>query len=321
MVYKRKHRPFTGLKARHAAAYTAVMLVLMVLLPYFCIRLFPGLTENLPAPEYHGTIPEEIELYITKEDEYRTISFEEYIQGVVASEMPEDFNIEALKAQAVASRTYALGRINAGSELCDSVHCQVYRDNDISEKVKKAVKATRGQVLLYNGKLASHALYFASSAGPTENSEDVFSGSYPYLVSVDSSYEPGATHKKEKETMTIEAFAEKMKEAYPGLDFGTVKKSNIKIKSRTKGGRADKVQVGSETVSGTDIRTALGLYSARFQISFTGNQKVTFTTAGSGHGVGMSQYGANGLAEKGKNYQEILTHYYQGTKISKKTEK
>lgn len=320
MNYRRKPRLYAGIKARHAAAYTVLMLILMVILPYFCIRLFPGLTEKLPAPEYQGTIPEEIELYITEEDEYKTIGFEEYIQGVVASEMPEDFDAEALKAQAVASRTYALGRINAGAELCDSVHCQVYREDNISEKVRKAVNATRGQVLLYNGRLAAHALYFASSAGPTENSEDVFSGSYPYLVSVDSSYEPGATHKKEKETMTIETFSEKMENAFPKLDFGKINKSNIKIKSRTEGGRAGKVQVGDETVSGADIRTALGLYSARFQISFSGNTKITFTTAGSGHGVGMSQYGANGLAKKGKNYEQILAHYYQGTRVSKKTE-
>lgn len=320
MIYRRKPRPFAGIKARHAVAYAALMLILMVLLPYLCIRLFPDLAENLPDPEYQGTIPEEIELYITEEDEYRTIGFEEYIQGVVASEMPDDFDTEALKAQAVASRTYALGRINAGTELCDSVHCQVYREDDISEKVKKAVDATRGQVLLYNGRLASHALYFASSAGPTENSEDVFSGSYPYLVSVDSSYEPGATHKKETETMTIATFTKKMEETFPELDFGKIKKTNIEIKSRTEGGRADEVQVGDETVSGTDIRTALGLYSTRFQISFKGNSEITFTTAGSGHGVGMSQYGANGLAEKGKTYREILAHYYQGTRVSKKTE-
>ena len=313
MFHQRKFNP------QHAVIYVVTMILLMVVLPYLCIKLFPGLVQSEPEPSYKGTLPEVVTIYMTKTEEYRTIPFEEYIQGVVASEMPAAFDTEALKAQAVASRTYALGRINAGAKLCDSVHCQVYRQDNISRKVKRAVNATSGQVLLYNGKLASHALYFASSAGPTENSQDVFSGSFAYLVSVDSSYEPGATHKKETKTMTVKAFSKTMKAALPSLDFGDIKKSNIKIKSRSKGGRVAEMQIGRQTVPGTDVRTALGLYSARFKISFTGNKKITFTTAGSGHGVGMSQYGANGMAKKGKNYKEILTHYYQNTAVSKKT--
>lgn len=305
------------INGRHAVIYIITMLILMVLLPYVCIRLFPALIKDVPGAPYDGEIPKTIRLYLTEEDKYETIPFETYIQGVVASEMPASFEYEALKAQAVASRTYALGRIHAGTEICDSVHCQVYRSDNIDPKVKKAVKETKGQVLLYKGKLASHALYFASSAGPTENSQDVFSGTYAYLVSVDSSYEPGATHKKEKETMTVSTFAEKLKDTFPEKDFGTIRKSNIKIKSRSQGGRVATVKVGNETLSGSEIRTALGLYSARFQISFTGTKQITFTTAGSGHGVGMSQYGAHGLAVKGKTYQQILSHYYQGTSVSR----
>ncbi len=304
---------------RHAVIYVVAMVLIMVLLPYICTRLFPSLKNPPPTELYDGNIPETIEVYITADKKTKEIPFEEYVQGVVASEMPASFDIEALKAQAVASRTYALGRVKAGTKICDSVHCQVYRSTDIDKKVVRAVEQTEGQVLLYNGKLAAHALYFSSSAGPTENSQDVFSGTYAYLTSVDSSYEPGATHKKETETMTIKAFAKKLKDYLPDLNFGTVKKSNIKIKSHTEGGRVDTVKVGKETVSGTDIRGALGLYSTRFDIDFIGNKKIVITTAGSGHGVGMSQYGANGLAGKGKAYWEILAHYYQGTSLSEKT--
>lgn len=304
------------INSRHAVIYIVSMVLLMVVLPYLCIKLFPSVLPEKENPVYDGEMPKTVRLYITKEKKFRKIPFEEYITGVVASEMPASFEYEALKAQAVASRTYALGRINAGSTLCDTVHCQVYRDYDISRKVKQAVKETNGQVLLYKGKLAASALYFSSSAGPTENSQDVFSGSYPYLVSVDSSVEPRATHKKEQKTLTIKAFSKKMEKAFPELNFGTVKKNNIKIRSRSEGGRVNTIRVGSEIVSGSDIRTALGLYSTRFSISFQGNQKITFTTAGSGHGVGMSQYGADGLAGKGKDYQEILAHYYRGTKVS-----
>lgn len=305
----------SNIKARHVAVYIITMFVLMVVLPLIAIRLFPALLE-WEGPVYDGEIPDTVEVWITEEEKYETIPFEKYVQGVVASEMPSSFDEEALKAQAVASRTYALGRIEAGGKLCDTVHCQVYRSDNISSKVKKAVEATSGQVLLADGELAAHALYFASSAGKTENAQDVFSGSYSYLVSVDSSYEPGATHKKEVLTMSVSEFADKIKDAMPELDFGTITKKNIKIKTRSEGGRAAQVQVGDQKVSGTDIRSALSLYSTRMEFSFE-DDEITITTSGSGHGVGMSQYGANGLAKKGKDYREILAHYYQGTDVSK----
>lgn len=300
---------------RHVAIYMASMLFLVVLLPYISIKIFPSIIEHESGITYEGTIPKTVQVYITEKEKYETIPFEKYVQGVVASEMPKSFEPEALRAQAVASRTYALGRINAGAKLCDTVHCQVYRSDNISSKVKDAVTDTKGQVLLYKGKLAAHALYFASSAGKTENSQDVFSGSYAYLVSVSSSYEPGATHKEEKETMTISDFASKIKKHMPELDFGQIKKSNIRIKTHSAGGRVKTIQIGEEIVSGADVRSALGLYSARFKIAFSG-QKITITSSGSGHGVGMSQYGANGLAKKGKSYRTILSHYYKGTTVS-----
>lgn len=307
----------SNIKARHVAVYIITMIVLMVVLPFLAIRLFPVILDR-EGPSYDGSIPDTVEVWITEKEACETIPFEKYVQGVVASEMPASFDTEALKAQAVASRTYALGRIKAGGRLCDTVHCQVYRSDNIPSKVKKAVEATAGQVLLCNGKLAAHALYFASSAGRTENSQDVFSGSFSYLVSVDSSYEPGATHKKEVLTMSVSKFADKIKKAMPELDFGSVTSRNIKIRSRSEGGRAALVQIGDQKVSGADIRSALGLYSTRMKFSFKGD-KITITTGGSGHGVGMSQYGANGLAKKGKNYRDILRHYYQGTDVSRGT--
>ncbi|WP_161875433.1 stage II sporulation protein D [Ihubacter sp. rT4E-8] len=307
----------TTIDLRHVAVYVITMVCLMVILPVLAIRLFPVILEHEDqGPVYEGEIPKTVKVWITEEEKYKTIPFEKYVQGVVASEMPASFGAEALKAQAVASRTYALGRINAGGKLCDTVHCQVYRSDNIPAKVKKAVNATKGQVLLYNGKLAAHALYFASSAGKTENSQDVFSGEYAYLVSVDSSYEPGATHKKESLTMTISKFASKIKKAMPELDFGKITKQNIKIKSRSEGGRAALIQIGDQKVSGADVRSAFKLYSTRIKFAFRGN-KITITTSGSGHGVGMSQYGAKGLAKKGKSYTEILSHYYQGTDVSR----
>lgn len=302
---------------KHVFIYLIAMIALMFLLPWLCIRIFPELGPLSPDPAYDGQLPETVRLYITSEEKYRTVDFEEYVAGVVASEMPASFDREALKAQAVASRTYALGRILAGSSLCDSVHCQVYRDHDISQKVKKAVEDTCGQVLLYKGSLAAHALYFSSSGGRTENSQDVFSGTYAYLVSVDSSYEPGATHKRETLTLSLSRLSKKLAKAMPDLDFGKITTGNIKVISRSEGGRAALIRIGSQTISGAELRSALNLYSTRISFSFKGDQ-VTITTSGSGHGVGMSQYGANGLAKKGMKYREILAHYYQGTKVSRK---
>ncbi|MDD6042753.1 MAG: stage II sporulation protein D [Eubacteriaceae bacterium] len=293
--------------------YIAFMLVFTLLLPLIAVNLFPRDTAS-EKKNFDVTIPDKVTLYRVSEDRYEKIDFEEYVEGVVAAEMPDSFEFEALKAQAVASRTYALGRVLAGAKLCDTIHCQAYRNTDISSKVKKAVKATRNQLLAYEDELASHALYFSSSGGPTENSEDVFSGKYPYLRSVSSSNEPGATHVQEKTVLNTSEFSDVIKKAYPELDFGSIKKSNIKILSHSAGGRVDKIKVGKQTLTGTDIRKALAIPSTRFSVSFDG-KKIILTSDGSGHGVGMSQYGANGMAKEGKTYEQILSHYYKGTKV------
>lgn len=309
----KKHRK---LNLRHLIIYSLTMLILLVFLPLLSVWMFPSLLPDDTAVPYHGEIPSEVKIYRTAEKRYETISFEKYIEGVVASEMPSSFHFEALKAQAVASRTFALGRINAGSKLCDSVHCQVYRSKDISPRTKRAVRATSGQVLTYDRELAASALYFASSGGNTENAEDVFVNATPYLVSVSSSFEPGATHKKEKVSLTVKAFTAKMKSSFPDVNFGTIKKSNIEIKSHSKGGRVKTIKIGKALLSGSDVRRALKLYSTRMFIKFK-DGRIIITTSGSGHGVGMSQYGAEGFARRGKDYREILAHYYRGTKVSK----
>ena len=301
---------------KYIVIYLLVMCFFLIFVPFCAIKFFTRSAEEEPLAPYSGTIPDTVRIYITEKKTYKTIDFENYIEGVVAAEMPSSFHFEALKAQAVASRTYALGRINAGTPICDTVHCQVYRSDHIPAKVKKAVQATKGQVLLYDGSLAAQALYFSSSAGATENAEDVFSNPYPYLVSVSSSYEPGATHTEEELKMIIKEFANTIKEACPELNFGTIKKSNIKILTHTKGGRVGTVKVGSQTLSGSDIRKIFNLYSTRFTFRFE-DKSILITSSGSGHGVGMSQYGAEYFAKQGKNYQEILKTYYADVKITR----
>ncbi len=305
----------TRIPYNYVIPYILAVLFFLLAVPFAAIQLFPRLIDDIPQNTLDITLPETVSVYISAKEKTMQIPFEEYIVGVVASEMPDSFEEEALKAQAVASRTYALGRIKNGTQLCDTVHCQVYRDHDIPKKVRKAVLATAGQILTYHDKLASQALYFSSSAGDTENAEDVFSNAYPYLVSVSSSYEPGATHEKEKLVLSLKEFRKTVKDTFPEVDFGTIKTSNIEVCSRTKGGRVDELKIGDAVLHGEDLRTALKLYSTRFVITTRG-RKIIITTSGSGHGVGMSQYGANGLAKRGQNYQQILKHYYKGITVT-----
>lgn len=284
------------------------------------------------------TVPNKILVYRQTAGKVEHIAFEDYITCVVASEMPSSFEMEALKAQAVAARTYALSKYGKAQEhgnpsahsnapVCDTVHCQVYQDkNQLRrakgskwmdsdwEKISDAACSTRGQLMYYDGKLVEQALFHSSSGGKTENCEDVFVSAVPYLISVESPYEEGATHKKESLTLSVQEFSSKIKTSFPGKSFGTITASCVKVLSHSSGGRVEKVKIGSSSLSGVQVRQTLGLFSANFTISSSGNG-ITFTTKGSGHGVGMSQYGANGMAKKGYNYKEILTHYYSGTEI------
>lgn len=281
--------------------------------------------------------PETIKVWVEEKQKVVEVDFETYVTRVVASEMPYHFDLEALKAQSVAARTFSMAKIEKYEEkkpeshpdapVCNTTHCQVYKTEKALiacheegwadkgwKKIQKACKATAGQMLYYDGALVMQPLFFSSSGGQTENAEDVFVGAYPYLVSVASPYEEGASHANEKKTFSLAELKNKLTAAYPDKTFGTVKQENVKIISRTAGGRVNTMRVGEATLKGTEIRSGLGLSSALFTISFTG-EKVTFTSDGYGHGVGMSQYGADGMAKEGYDYKEILTHYYSGTKI------
>ena len=282
--------------------------------------------------------PKTIEVWRCDKEKTVKVDFEEYVACVVASEMPATFEAEALKAQSVAARTFAMAKIETKSPICDSTHCQVYKTEkelidchpegwaeDGWKKVQKACKATEGELLYYDGEMVLHPLFFSSSGGQTENSEDVFVSAVPYLISVSSPYEEKATHKDEEKSFTLKEFAAAVRKSFPDKEFGTISTDRIKILSRTAGGRVEKMQVGDVTMKGTEVRSALGLSSTLFTISFKegsgwnglspSNMKIVFVSSGSGHGVGMSQYGADGMAREGADYKEILKHYYSGTEI------
>lgn len=246
------------------------------------------------------------------------LELESYIVGVVAAEMPAAFNIEALKAQSIAARTYALKAIKDEKKLTDNEKTQSYKDeNQLKElwkddfstyynKIKSCVKSTEGQVLTYNDEYIE-ALYHSTSNGYTEDSYEVFGNSYPYLITVPSIWDVNATSYSKEKIFSFE-------EINNILGININKESLIEVLEKTNSGRITRIKIDDNYYNGIELRNLLGLRSTDFEIFIDGiNDKVIITTRGYGHGVGMSQYGANGMANSGKSYKEILSHYYPGT--------
>ncbi|MDO4565111.1 MAG: stage II sporulation protein D [Clostridia bacterium] len=266
----------------------------------------------------------EITVYNHRTDELVDMPLEEYLQGVVAAEMPSSFNLEALMAQAVAARTFSCYCIlhrgcgsNEAADICtNSQCCQAYTD-EVSDKVKEAVAATAGEVLLYDGEVIE-ALFHASSGGSTENSENVFSAARPYLRSVISDNELGSRQEGEVR-FTLEDFAKMVNEAYPDAKLDSAKlPAMVAVESRYESGRVKSLLLGGVSITGKQARKLFSLDSAMFELMFSEDEAIFFTK-GYGHGVGMSQSGANGMAESGSGYREILAHYYTGVTISEYT--
>lgn len=279
--------------------------------------------------------PDKEELYIEVWDEQSGVSnmkLEDYIIHVVAGEMPASYEIEALKAQAVAARTYALKHIK-GEAKCKSGHtictdpgcCQACLSTEemrsswgksystYYDKIKEAVSATSGEVLTSEGVLIS-ALYHSSSGGKTENSEAVFAVALPYLVSVDSVGEEDSPEYSDEKTFTNAEICTIINEAFPQAKLKNPSEQ-IDIWGRTDSGRVKLVQLGDTVVNGQQLRSLLKLHSTNFSFKFN-KDSVTITCIGFGHGVGMSQCGANVMAKRGSNYKEILEHYYTGVKLT-----
>lgn len=248
------------------------------------------------------------------------LNMTDYLIGVVSSEMPASFNLEALKAQSVLARTYALKAKQTGKKLTDTVSTQSYIDmdqmknkwgnsfNTYYNKIKNAVENTNGEYLSYNGNYIE-ALYHSTNNGKTESSLDVFGNYYPYLISVSSEYDKNASSYLRTINMPLDTISNKL-----GLSLNN--NSVISILSYTDGGNIKEININGNNFSGKKVRELLGLRSADFDISISDNN-ANITTRGYGHGVGMSQYGANGMANAGYGYKDILSHYYPGTTLTK----
>lgn len=251
--------------------------------------------------------------------EVLNLTLEDYLVGVVAAEMPASFNMEALKAQAVIARTYTKKLINSGRKITDDVTTQVYKSDDelkklwgnsynaYYNKIKNAVLITRDKYVTYNGELID-AVYHSTSNGFTEDASFVWGNSVPYLKTVTSPWDTSASTFQRSVDVSFYELSNKL-----GMNFdqGTL----IEIISRDDSGRISKMKIGDKELTGTLARNIIGLRSSDFDITIN-ESSITFTTRGYGHGVGMSQYGANGMANSGYTYEQILKHYYSGVTIT-----
>ena len=244
------------------------------------------------------------------------LDIESYLEGVISSEMSPAFEMEALKAQCVAARTFVVQR---GYEVDDTTNTQVYRDNkqlkDIwkdnydvyHKKIQQAVQETTGEILTYQGKPIS-ALFFSSSCGKTAYAQEYWGNKVPYLVSVDSSWDKQSEEYEKSITMSKQEFS-------TALGFqNTVQEIEEPI--RYDSGYVKEIHIDRIVFTGREVREKLNLRSSCFTIK-ENKDNVVITTKGYGHGVGMSQIGAQAMAEKGKSYKQILSHYYPKTKIEK----
>ena len=297
-----------------------VLLCLLPLLLVKCTPAPPGITVNLYVKEEKKTVP---------------LALEEYVKGVVAAEMPAEFGLEALKAQAVAARTVAVRRMKRfggtgypavpGADLSNDVsdsQAWLSRRQLIAKwgfwgyrrywrKISAAVEATSGLIITYDGQPID-ALYHSTSGPQTANAEELWGRSIPYLKSVPCSFGQHSPRYQQEKVFTVQEFLSALgmvgESAAGGLALQTLK--------RTPSGRVDTMQIGTQVFSGAELRSRLGLASTNFTVRLR-DGKVVFTTVGYGHGVGLCQYGADGMARAGKTFQEILHYYYQGVELKK----
>lgn len=327
---------------KQAAATGLVLLLVLFLLPLVLFRGERAGTEEAPLPT--GTLPlnqaagagldsgRAVRVRLG-DGEVLTLSMDKYLWRVVAAEMPASFEPAALEAQAVAARTYTMAKLgrtvesHPEADVCTDIGCcQAYiteeeaaanwgaAAKDYTAKVADAVAATDGLVVLYQGQ-PIQAVFFSSAAGRTVDAVEVWGNDVPYLTGVDSP--EGAEdvpNYHSTVTVTPAEFKDIFLAAYPAADLSGEPEGWFGTPERNSGGGVSRIAVGGVSVRGSELRTLLGLRSANFTVAAEAGQ-IVFSVTGYGHGVGMSQYGANALAREGKTCQEILQWYYTGVEL------
>ena len=281
-----------------------------------------------------------IKIKITSTGEIKEITVSDYLKGVLPAEMPPEYDMEALKAQAVVARTYLYQKIAAGghsgADICDSpAHCQAYYNleqidsiwekskgwdkatRDIyAKKVAEAVNSTDNIAVTYNGEYI-RAYFHACSGGKTESVSNIWGKQdIPYLVSVESPGEEDYKNYTSKVKMSVSDLQTKLNENTSiQCNINENRGDVVRVLSYTDTGRVDKVEIGGVIYTAEKLRTLLGLRSTNFKVEYE-NKEVTFNVTGNGHGVGMSQVGSNYYAGKGYTFDKIITHYYTGVDVT-----
>lgn len=299
------------------------MTLLLIILPSITILIIKPLLKEIEKKEYKFTKNTMVRVKRVNKNIIETIPLEKYLIGVVGGEMPVSYNIEALKAQAVAARTYTLNKMEINKknnfDIVDTTDDQVYLDdNELKEswknkyeeyktKIEQAIQETRGEYLTYNGKIIK-AFFFSTSSGTTENCKDVFGENLPYLTSVSSTWDENSPSYLSTTILTKEEFLKKLEIEYND-------NLNIEIE-RNDTNSIKEITINGNKIKGTDFRHKLNLRSTNIELEEE-NNSIKIISKGYGHGVGMSQYGAQELANIGYTYDQILKYYYQGIEIKK----
>ena len=293
-----------------------------------------NITNEIQDSNYDYKEYNTIKLWHEKEQKVEEIALDKYLYGVVAAEMPASFEKEALKAQAVVARTYTIYKIqnNANrhqeASICDdSTCCQAWISKEDRfarweektrqsnwDKILEAVDSTKGKIITYEGK-PINAFFHSNSGGKTETTINVWGGDgYPYLKSVTTSGEDNYSQYASEVILNREEFINKIKQSHSNFEIDFSKDDCIKILEYTEANRVKKVKMGNIELSVVEVRTLIGLKSANFKIDIEENN-IKFSVIGYGHGVGMSQTGADSMAKQGSNYEQIIKHFYTGVEI------
>lgn len=307
--------------------FITLFMIIIFSFPLIVINFGKPFSEESRAIENNNLT---IKLYRHEEDKVEEIPLEKYLEGVLAAEMPAKFDIEALKAQAIASRTYAYSKmigstkIHDVADVCDTVHSQAYIDekeydkkfgnkkDEYVSKIRNAIQETSSKVLVYEGQVARNALYFAVSSGHTEDADDVYSFSEPYLKSVESTFDKDAPNASKQYIFKEDEIINKINNNYKEANVKSF--DDIEVLKYTKAGSIKEIRLGNEIVRGLDFRYLLNLNSSNIKMEKEG-ENIIINVAGYGHGVGLSQWGAGKMAELGYTYDEILKHYYTDIEI------
>ncbi len=308
--------------------FFGIIFILIIIIPIISVMV----TKKIEIKD-----TDEILVYVKDRNKTEKMDIDQYLKETVSAEMPAEFSEEAIKAQAVAMRTYLKKRIDnakkngndaehKGGVICtDYKHCAAWiseadrkkawdkeKRDEYWGKISRAVEETEGEILTFDGKPIS-AVFHSTSSGRTENSADVWGGEISYLVSVESVGDESSPKFYNEKQMSVLEFSDIVLKKYPDADINKPLFENVK---RSEAGGIINADVLGITMKGTELRTLFDLKSTNVEFIENGDN-VLMKTKGYGHGVGMSQYGADYMARQGKNYTEILAHYYTGTKLEK----